>query len=141
MALLRARESVMVRFRPMLRAHGLTEQQWRVLRAMAAVTHRLRPMELSQATYISMPSLSRLLKTLEGRQLVERSRHASDMRGAEFELTAAGHAIVAEIAPHSSETYAEIERLVGHEEIEQLYALLDQVVQRLGAADGSQAEE
>ena len=57
MALLRARESVMVRFRPMLRAHGLTEQQWRVLRAMAAVTHRLRPMELSQATYISMPSL------------------------------------------------------------------------------------
>src|SRR2546427_2690877 len=74
----------------MLRAHGLTEQQWRVLRAMAAVTHRLRPMELSQATYISMPSLSRLLKTLEGRQLVERSRHASDMRGAEFELTAAG---------------------------------------------------
>ena len=102
MALLRARESVMVRFRPMLRAHGLTEQQWRVLRAMAAVTHRLRPMELSQATYISMPSLSRLLKTLEGRQLVERSRHASDMRGAEFELTAAGHAIVAEIAPHSS---------------------------------------
>lgn len=141
MALLRARESVMVRFRPMLRAHGLTEQQWRVLRAMAAVTHRLRPMELSQATYISMPSLSRLLKTLEGRQLVDRSRHASDMRGAEFELTAAGHAIVAEIAPHSSETYAEIERLVGHEEIEQLYALLDQVVQRLGAADGSQAEE
>ncbi|MGM3243097.1 hypothetical protein ACS2VP_27140, partial [Bacillus cereus group sp. Bc237] len=43
MALLRSRESVMVRFRPMLRAHGLTEQQWRVLRAMAAVTHRLRP--------------------------------------------------------------------------------------------------
>jgi homoprotocatechuate degradation regulator HpaR len=141
MALLRARESVMVRFRPMLRAHGLTEQQWRVLRAMAAVTPRLRPMELSQATYISMPSLSRLLKTLESRQLVERSRHARDMRGAEFELTAAGHAIVAEIAPHSSETYAEIERLVGHDEVEQLYALLDQVVQRLGAADASQAEE
>src|SRR5256885_16604117 len=106
----------MVRFRPMLRAHGLTEQQWRVLRAMAAVTHRLRPMELSQATYISMPSLSRLLKTLEGRQLVERSRHASDMRGAEFELTAAGPAPLAPRPPPSPPTHAANERPVGREE-------------------------
>lgn len=141
MALLRARESVMVRFRPMLRAHGLTEQQWRVLRAMASAAQKLRPMELSQATYISMPSLSRLLKTLEGRALIERSRHASDLRGAEFELTAAGNAIVAEIAPHSSGTYAEIEQLVGPAEVEQLYALLGLVVQRLGVADGSDIEE
>lgn len=141
MALLRARESVMVRFRPMLRAHGLTEQQWRVLRAMASAGHKLRPMDLSQATYISMPSLSRLLKTLEGRQLIERSRHASDLRGAEFELTAACHAIVAEIAPHSVRVYDEIEQLVGHAEIEQLYALLDRVVQRLGVADSSDTED
>ncbi|MFT5000920.1 MAG: hypothetical protein ACI875_001925, partial [Planctomycetota bacterium] len=30
--LLRAREAVMRRFRPMLRLHDLSEQQWRVLR-------------------------------------------------------------------------------------------------------------
>ena len=35
MALLRAREAVMRRFRPGLRCHGVTEQQWRVLRALA----------------------------------------------------------------------------------------------------------
>ncbi|MDP7101742.1 MAG: hypothetical protein QF503_11390, partial [Rhodospirillales bacterium] len=34
MALLRAREAVMERFRPSLRTHGLTDQQWRVLRAL-----------------------------------------------------------------------------------------------------------
>ena len=76
--------------------------------------------------------------------LMGSERRSMAMNEEEKRLTAyheAGHAIVAEIAPHSSETYAEIERLVGHEEIEQLYALLDQVVQRLGAADGSQAEE
>ena len=37
MALLRAREAVMRQFRPILRQHGLTEQQWRILRALAAV--------------------------------------------------------------------------------------------------------
>ena len=34
MALLRAREAVMARFRPLFRLHGVTEQQWRVLRAL-----------------------------------------------------------------------------------------------------------
>ena len=34
MELLKAREAAMARFRPMLRSHGLTEQQWRVLRAL-----------------------------------------------------------------------------------------------------------
>ena len=37
MSLLRAREAVMRQFRPSLRHHGLTEQQWRILRALAAV--------------------------------------------------------------------------------------------------------
>ncbi|MEG0052993.1 MAG: MarR family winged helix-turn-helix transcriptional regulator, partial [Comamonas sp.] len=70
--------------------------------------------------------------TLEGRQLIKRGRHVGDLRGSEFGLTPAGHAMVAEIAPHSEEIYAEIERLVGSEEVAQLYQLLELVVQRLG---------
>jgi len=37
MSLLRAREAVMRQFRPSLRRHDLTEQQWRILRALAAI--------------------------------------------------------------------------------------------------------
>jgi homoprotocatechuate degradation regulator HpaR len=133
MALLKARESVMVRFRPMLRAHNLTEQQWRVLRAMSAAGCSLRPMEMAQMTFISMPSLSRLLKTLEVRELITRGRLAGDLRGSEFDLTTSGRAIVKEIAPHSEETYAEIESLMGHAEVEELYRVLEQIVQRLGS--------
>ena len=33
-ALLRARDAVMSRFRPMLQERGFTEQQWRVLRVL-----------------------------------------------------------------------------------------------------------
>jgi hypothetical protein len=36
-SLMRAREAVMARIRPVLRAHGVTELQWRVLRTLAAV--------------------------------------------------------------------------------------------------------
>lgn len=140
MALLKARESVMVRFRPMLRAHGLTEQQWRVLRAMSAAGRSLRPMEMAQMTFLSMPSLSRLLKTLEVRTLIQRERLADDLRGSEFSLTVAGRTIVQEIAPSSEATYAEIESLVGRAEVEQLYRLLEQVVQRLGEPSSTDLE-
>ena len=122
----------MARFRGILNRHGVTEQQWRVLRTMWVADRRLRPMELSQLTFISMPSLSRLLKTLEGRDLIRRGRHVGDLRGSEFGLTPAGHAMVAEIAPHSEVIYAEIERLVGSQEIEQLYYVLEHIVQKLG---------
>src|SRR5690606_12228950 len=36
MSLLRARETVMQHFRKALRTHGVTEQQWRVIRAISA---------------------------------------------------------------------------------------------------------
>ena len=41
--LLRAREAVMKRFRPMLKAHGLSEQQWRVLRVLNETGRPSRP--------------------------------------------------------------------------------------------------
>ena len=48
MELLKAREAAMARFRPMLRGHGLTEQQWRCLRvlwdeALRLVSDEARP--------------------------------------------------------------------------------------------------
>ncbi|WP_025372466.1 homoprotocatechuate degradation operon regulator HpaR [Advenella mimigardefordensis] len=141
MALLKARESVMMRFRPMLRMHNLTEQQWRVLRAMSAAESSLRPMDLAQMTFISMPSLSRLLKTLEAKELITRGRLADDLRGSEFGLTDAGCDIVEEIAPHSEETYAQIEKMLGHAELEQLYRLLEQVEQRLGVPSETAPDE
>ena len=140
MALLRARESVMGRFRPMLRAHGLTEQKWRLLRALAAVDGKLRPMELSEMTCISRPSLSRLLKSLLALGLIQDSPHAHDQRSTEFELTPAGLALVEEVAPDSERIYAEIEQLVGQQETERIYALCDRITEQLGAGEVGEDE-
>src|SRR5437868_14462175 len=71
MSLLRAREAVMRQFRPSLRNHGLTEQQWRILRALTAV-ETIEVTELARTAFLLGPSLSRILRDLEARQLVER---------------------------------------------------------------------
>src|SRR5689334_25346371 len=81
MALLRAREAVMRQFRPSLRKHDLTEQQWRILRALAAVD-AIEVTELARLAFLLGPSLSRILRDLEARQLVERKTAEADQRRA-----------------------------------------------------------
>ncbi len=135
MALLRAREAVMSRFRPMLRQHDVTEQQWRVLRALAASPAPLRFSDIAHATYLSLPSLSRLLKTLEARGLVRRAAHAEDLRAAQLSLSRTGKAMIARIAPVSENRYDEITAAIGASDIERLYALLDAVVRKLDSAE------
>ena len=115
----------------MLREHDVTEQQWRVLRALASSTVALRFSDIAHATYISLPSLSRLLKTLEARGIVRRAVHEDDLRAAQLSLTRAGRALIARIAPVSEGHYDEITAAIGAVDIEQLYALLDVVVHRL----------
>src|SRR3954467_12736522 len=79
MSLLRAREAVMRQFRPSLRDHGLTEQQWRILRALASV-ETIEVTELARVAFLLGPSLSRILRDLETRQLIERRTAEADLR-------------------------------------------------------------
>ena len=131
MALLRTREAVMTRFRPILRQHDLTEQQWRVLRALIEQPAAVRASELSQLTVLSLPSLSRLLKTLEERGLIRRDAHASDQRATQLRIARAGRTLVVRIAPMSEASYAGIEAAVGRAELGELYRLLSLTAQRL----------
>src|SRR6185437_2443110 len=79
MALLRTREAVMRLFRPGLRKHGVTEQQWRILRALAP-QGPLEVTALAEATFLLAPSLSRILPDLEKRQLISRRQVDTDLR-------------------------------------------------------------
>src|SRR4030081_2157398 len=79
MSLLRAREAVMRHFRPSLRDHGLTEQQWRILRALASID-AIEVTELARVAFLLGPSLSRILRDLEARRLIERRAAKADLR-------------------------------------------------------------
>lgn len=126
MVLLRTREAVMCLFRPGLRKHGVTEQQWRILRALA---HRgpLEVTELAAATFLLAPSLSRILPDLEDRELVSRRQVDTDLRRSVVSLEPKGLKLIAAHAPYSEEMYAEIAERFGAQRIEQLISLLQEL--------------
>jgi homoprotocatechuate degradation regulator HpaR len=123
MELLRAREAVMRRFRPALREHGVTEQQWRILRALA---HEgpLEVSALAEATCLLAPSLSRILPELEARQFISRSQVDGDLRRSVIRLERKGLRLIAAHAPQSEAIYEEITRRFGSERLAQLFDLL-----------------
>ncbi len=132
MALMRAREAVMAEFRPLLTEHDLSEQQWRVLRALSDGAGPRSVGELADATFLLAPSLSRMLGTLERRGLVTRSVDPRDQRRSEIAVSPAGERLVAAIAPRSEARYRDIEQRFGRADLEDLYDLLGRMAS-LGA--------
>lgn len=124
MALMRAREAVMRRFRPILGEHDLTEQQWRVLRALADSGESLTVGELGERSFLLGPSLSRMLVALGERRLVTRSADAVDARRSKIAISDRGRQLVASIAPHSEMVYDEISEHLGERDLGHLYDLL-----------------
>jgi len=123
MELLKAREAAMARFRPMLRQHGLTEQQWRVIRALAAYDN-IDASELARRSFLLAPSLTRILQFLVGEKLVKRSPDENDQRRSVFVLTAKGRKLYGLVGPDSEVLYASIEKQFGADKLESLYGLL-----------------
>lgn len=129
MALLRARELLMDRFRPLLLEHGVTEQQWRVLRVLQEADE-LDASELADAACILAPSLTRIIRSLEAKGLIAARRDPDDGRRALIRLTPEGNGFIRMIAPKSAAIYSEIEAIAGRPKVE---ALLDSLEQFLGA--------
>ena len=82
--LLQAREAVMAHTRPHLRDHGLTDQQWRVLRVLGErqTEGGVDAGTISREAFISAPSLSGVLVRMERDGLVRRYVDARDARRA-----------------------------------------------------------
>ena len=123
-ALLRARESIMAKFRPMLARHDINEQQWRVIRVLGEYGE-LDASQLAERALVLGPSLTRMLKTLEKSKLVAKRSDKSDGRKALISITAKAKALIKEVTPESAAIYTEIEKKFGTEQIEQLLDLLE----------------
>jgi len=139
MALLSAREAAMKLFRPMLAEHDLTEQQWRVLRALRALHARNEAVEvgpLAELASLLAPSMSRILANLEARGLIVRTMASHDQRRAAISLSSQGAALVELIAPESEATYEEIERRFGQVRLRQLIKELGELTSALTNSPG-----
>ena len=124
--LLRAREALMQRLRPILQTQNLTEQQWRVLRVLDEVGP-LEPTVLGERCVVLTPSLTRILNALEERKLLRREKHETDKRKQVIHLTTAGCEVIAAIAPVSKLVYDELEESFGKPQLKNLLDKLKRI--------------
>jgi homoprotocatechuate degradation regulator HpaR len=142
MSLLRAREAVMRHFRPSLRDHGLTEQQWRILRALASV-ETIEVTELARVAFLLGPSLSRILRDLEARHLIERRVAKADLRRGVVSISTKGLKLIEAVAPSSEAIYAAMTKRYGARKLADLQdrlAGLESSLSELRVVDEGNAE-
>lgn len=133
--MIRAREALMTRIRPVLRAHGVTEQQWRVL----ATVRDLGESEitvLAERVFLLPPSLSRILRDLEARGLMLRRSSVQDQRRALVSVTPAGEALIHRIEPSLIDMRLQMRRQVGPDRLRALGDMLDELEACLGTPRG-----
>ena len=132
--LLATRERFMQHFRPVLTKHDVTEQQWRVIRALAA-NGEMEPGEITKRCVILKPSLTGILSRMEEFGWIKRQSHADDLRRSVVRLTTSGNALHRKIGREVEATHATIVNALGSDEFEALHAALDrfnEAMDRLG---------
>ena len=134
--LLRSRETLMAHFRPLLTAHGLTDQQWRVLRELAE-QGPLEPRQLCEACSISSPSIAGVLLRMEEAGLVSRERMAHDQRRVTVTLKPKSRKILQRLVPLVEARYAVLEAALGTRSMQEVYDALDALLARTPTFDDS----
>lgn len=132
MLLLRARETTMARFRPILHAHGITEQQWRVLRALHDLGE-LTAARLAAECSILAPSMTRIVRKLTEHGLVGTRRSAKDQRELKVSLSGGGRRLIEEIGPQIEREYAKICERLGPERLAELRRNLSDLIEQTRA--------
>jgi homoprotocatechuate degradation regulator HpaR len=126
--LLQARESVMAHTRPSLREHGLSDQQWRVLRVLGE-HGTVETGRVAREAFILGPSLTGMLARMERDGLVRRERDPADQRRTVVEATTKGLKLVEKLSRTIETHYQWMENSLGKQQLAELYQLLDRVIE------------
>lgn len=135
--LLAAREAVMAPIRPLLREAGLTEQQWRVLRVLVDEGDT-DPSGLAQAGLLYPPTVTRILKELADRGLLQRLRDAADGRRWLIVATPAGRALVENTSIRTWALLDEYANRFGAGRLQALQDELAELARLIGPLSGSE---
>jgi len=129
--LLQAREAVMAHTRPSLREHGLSDQQWRVLRVLgehARDPDGIETGRVAREAFLLGPSLTGVLSRMERDGLITRERSALDARRTVVRATPLGLAKVQALSESIEAHYSWLEKELGKPRLKALYELLDEVI-------------
>jgi homoprotocatechuate degradation regulator HpaR len=142
--LLEARETVMAHTRPSLRDHGLSDQQWRVLRVLGEHAEEAEGIEtgrVAREAFLLGPSLTGVLARMERDGLITRERCPQDARRTVVRATEAGLAKVQALSQTIEAHYAWMEQQLGKAHLKALYELLDGVIALEAMAPETDIEE
>lgn len=134
-SILTARERVMSPIRPFLRAAGITEQQWRVLRALVD-QGPLDPSSLAECAMLHAPSVTRILRDLVERRYVERGTDKRDGRRSIIAITAAGRDLFENTAIETVKLLNAYDEIFGAERIRHLIDELQALSEALAPLGG-----
>lgn len=126
LALLQAREAVVSRYRPILHEEDITEQQWRIIRLLAA-SGTLDFQELAEQTCILRPSLTGILTRLEHAGFVIRLKPANDQRRVYLKLSEPGTQLYKKLKHRIHACFDELEERFPAEKMQQLAILLEEL--------------
>jgi homoprotocatechuate degradation regulator HpaR len=125
----------MTHTRPSLREHGLSDQQWRVLRVLGEHANSAEDAvgvetgRVAREAFLLGPSLTGVLARMERDGLIERSRCPHDARRTVVRASPLGLSKVAKLSEAIEAHYAWMESELGKQKLAQLYQLLDAVIQ------------
>lgn len=128
LTLLQAREAAMSFFRPLLNQHGLTEQQWRVIRILRQ-HGEMESYRLAELACILKPSMTGVLSRLERDGVVVRRKSPHDQRRVYIDLTKQGHECFLSMSGDMEDNYLRIQAQLGEDKLQQLLGLLNELKQ------------
>jgi homoprotocatechuate degradation regulator HpaR len=127
-ALLRARETVMLPMREMLQESGISEQQWRVLRVVEEAGE-IEQTAIARAACLQLPSLTRILRSMQADGLIARKIDMADRRRTLVSVTGQGRGIILAHKSRNAEIFKKLETEFGREKLDLLLSLLNELWQ------------
>ncbi|MGY0219069.1 homoprotocatechuate degradation operon regulator HpaR [Endozoicomonadaceae bacterium StTr2] len=124
--LLKAREVTMGFFRPVLQEIPLTEQQWRIIRALNEYDE-LESKQLADLCILLSPSLTGILNRLEQQDYIRRRKSPEDQRRILISLTPKAKKMFDEVSPRLEERYRAMTRKLSAKDMK----ALDEVLNKL----------
>ncbi len=116
-------------FEAVCKRHGITVDQYNVLRILRGVYPGGHPRsEVTRRLMRRAPDVSRLLDRLERRHLVERSRSMEDRRLSVARITKSGLALLERIDPEKEIAEKNAMAPLGESQLRQLARLLDRLI-------------
>ena len=113
-------------YRRLFQKNDLTDQQWRVLRALLEKQH-LTSAQISQITLLPPPSLVGILDRLKKKNLIECLHSTEDYRHVNIIPTQKGRAFMEHMMPTADRFRADLPRRVTAAEWAELNPILDKL--------------